>query len=570
MTLRSNEKWVLPQLLSEKTLKKYGNISPFIAQLLRDRGVTAQQMDFFLNPSLEDIPSHQNLYDSKKAAKQILKTIEIGGRIYIHGDFDVDGVCATAILWEFLYKELSQKVGKRVDVLPYIPKRVDEGYGLSKSSIESMISDGASLVITVDCGIRDADLIEKYPDTSFIVTDHHQPPSDIKKAKHTIVHQMYPGKEYPYEKICGSAVAFLLVQAIKEEAGIENKLTEDTPGLDLVGLATVTDMMPLTGINRIFVKYGLDQMRKGERLGLKKLVEISSMQAEDLDSYHLGFVIGPKINAAGRIGDAMDALRLIVSDNKDQVSELSSKLFNLNSLRQEKTEKIIKEALSEIDQIATDMLLFITGRGWEEGIIGLVAGKIFEKFKRPVVVVTENNGEMRGSARSLSSFNITYALEQHSDHLLKYGGHAQAAGFSVKEGELEKLKNKLIKYANKNITPDMLSNELEIDLNLTVSEVSKDLYSQIDLLKPFGYGNRTPLISINNVVIAGIYEMSGGKHAKLTVSDVEGSTLETVLFNCDEDIVDFEIGKEISVVGTLSLNQWNGSSKLQFLVKACK
>lgn len=570
MTLRSNEKWTFPKKLDENVLKKYEGVSTVLAQLLHDRGVAPENANSFLKPSLADIPSHPKLFDSKRAAKQILKSIEDGERIYIHGDFDVDGVCATAILWEFLYKELPKKIGKRVDVLPYIPSRVDEGYGLSNASVDAMISDGAKLIITVDCGIRDSQLIEEYPDASFIVTDHHQPPDDIESAKHTIVHQMFPKKQYPFEKICGSAIAFLLVQAIKEEAGMDHTIAADTPGLDLVGLATVTDMMPLSGVNRVFVKYGLEQMRSGSRLGLKSLCKVSAVNPEDLDSYHLGFVIGPKINAAGRIGDAMDAVRLLVSEDIEQTSALSAKLYNLNSLRQEKTENIISLALKEVDQMATDMLLFISGKGWEEGIIGLVAGKIFEKFKRPVIVVTENNGEMRGSARSTSSFNITEALEQHSEFLLKYGGHAQAAGFNVKEGELENLKKKLVKFANENITPDMLSNELEIDLQLDISEITTTLYEEIQLLKPFGYGNKAPLIAFNDVTIKDIFEMSGGQHAKITIEDSSRKSIEAVLFNCAEDIPEFLPGNRISLAGTIDMNEWNGKKKLQIYVKSWK
>jgi single-stranded-DNA-specific exonuclease len=569
MTLQSNERWVLPEKIDEKILKKYKGVSEVVANLLHSRGVTPEKTQEFLSPSLDQIPSYKKLYNSPKAAKQILSAVNEGKRIYIHGDFDVDGVCATAILWEFLYKELSKKLGKKADVLPYIPKRVDEGYGLSKSSVEAMSKDGAQLIITVDCGIRDRELIEQYKDLEFIITDHHQPPDDIKSAKYTIVHQMYPGKEFPEEKICGSAVAFLLVQALRDEAGMEHEIAPETPGLDLVGLATVTDMMPLVGMNRVSVKFGIEQMKKGERLGMKYLAQTASIDLETLDSYHFGFVIGPRINAAGRIGDAMDALRLLVSEDKAQISILAAKLHNLNALRQEKTGTIITEALLSVDQMATDMLVFLSGKDWDEGIIGLVAGRMFEKFRRPVVVVTEINGEMRGSARSPVYFNITNAIELHSEHLLKYGGHAQAAGFNVKEGELEKFREKLVKFANENITPDMLSNDLEVDISLSLEDIDKELFDEIEKLKPFGYGNRKPLISLENLTIEDVFEMSGGKHAKLKVSDMEES-MTAVLFNCDEDIKEFEVGRQISLVGSLDVNHWNGSSELQFQVKGWK
>jgi single-stranded-DNA-specific exonuclease len=570
MTLQSNERWVYPEKVNEKVLGKYKDVSSVVASLLHSRGIIPEDVDNFLNPSLEQIASYKKLHNSKKAAKEILKAVNEGKRIYIHGDFDVDGICATAMLWEFLYKELPKAIGRKVDVLPYIPKRVDEGYGLSKLSVDAMLKDGAQLIITVDCGIRDRELIEKYSKkANFIVTDHHQPPEDVKSAKYTIVHQMFPGKEYPEQKICGSAVAFLLIQAIRDEAGMDTTITADTPGLDLVGLATVTDMMPLLGINRVFVRYGIEQMKKGERPGMKAIIQTASVAAESLDSYHFGFVIGPRINAAGRIGDAMDALRLLVSDDKAQVSLLAAKLHNLNALRQEKTNTTITEALMTVDQLATDMLVFISGKDWEEGIIGLVAGRMFEKFRRPVVVVTEINGEMRGSARSPMYFNITDAIGMHAEHLVKYGGHAQAAGFNVKEGELEKFREKLVKFANENITPDMLSNDLEVDLQLSLADINQDLFDEIERLKPFGYGNRKPLIAIEDVQIGDVFEMSGGRHAKLKLTDMD-LTLTAVLFNCDEDIRELLVGRTISVIGSLDMNHWNGNSELQFQVKGWK
>lgn len=569
MTLQSNERWVLPKEIEKDTLSKFKGINPTVAKLLLSRGVSFNQAQDFLNPSLSQIPSYKELYNSRKAAKDILKAVNEGKRIYIHGDFDVDGICATAILWEFLYKELSKQIGKKVDVLPYIPSRVDEGYGLSDSSINAMQKDGAQLIITVDCGIRDRQLIEKYPQLQFIITDHHQPPEDIKSAKYTVVHQMFPGKEYPDEKICGSAVAFLLTQAIRNEVGISSDITIDTPGLDLLGLATVTDMMPLIGVNRVFVKYGIEQMKLGKRLGIKYLSQISSVDLKTLDSYHFGFVIGPRINAAGRIGNSMDALRLLVSEDKNQVTQLASSLHNLNALRQEKTNTIITQALMAVEQMADDMLIFVSGKDWEEGIIGLVAGKLFEKFKRPVVVATQINGEIRGSARSPMYFNITSAIEKYAQHLDKYGGHAQAAGFNVREGELEKFRQKLVKFANENITPDMLSNDLEIDLQLSISDINRELFDEIEKLKPFGYGNRKPLIAIEGVQIEEVFEMSGGRHAKLKISDM-GESLVAVLFNCDEDIKEFEIGRTISLAGNLDVNHWNGSSELQFQVKTWK
>ncbi len=574
MTLETIKNWKLQPGLEEKDLKKYLAQSPLLtpqsAILLSNRGVKPKDVLNFLEPKLEDIPSWKKLYNAKKAAKQILKAVKEDKVIYIHGDFDVDGISATAILWEFIYHDLASFLGKKINVMPYIPDRVDEGYGLSETSVNTMIDKGAQLIITVDCGVRDREIVEKYTKEKgieFIITDHHQPPEDIKDVKYTIVHQMFPENEYPEQTICGSAVAWLLVQGIKEIAGIETAITETTQGLDLVGLATVTDMMPLVGINRIFVKYGLVQMQSRNRLGLKAIVDLADVKGGELDSYHLGFVIGPRINAAGRIGSAMDALRLLVSKDKGQINELASKLHNLNVQRQETTKELIGLSNAQVRAQVNNMLLFVVGENWHEGVIGLVAGRLTEQSGKPSVVVTHNeNGTVKGSARSVVGFNITHALEAHSELLERYGGHAQAAGFSLKYENLEKFQEKLIKYANDNISLDLLDNDLYIDLLLELQNIDEALFNSLQLLKPFGYGNTKPVVEVNRVEVMEKFEMSNGKHLKLKL--IQGETvMSAVMFGCEEDIAKLNVGDILDIVGYLSLNEWEGHKEMQLQLK---
>jgi len=565
MTLESSKKW--------KIQGKLGDNDDVISLLLEKRGISRKEKKGYLDPSFDQIPSWKKLYGATEAAEKILEAIETGKKIFIHGDFDVDGVSATAILWEFLYYELSEKVGKKIDVMPYIPDRVDEGYGLSKSSLDSMIANGAALVVTVDCGVRDRLLIEEYikkNDIDIIITDHHQPPDDISEVKYTVVHQMFPGKEFPETKICGTAVIFLVIQALKAKVGIDDNLTVNTKGLDLVGLATVGDMMSLIGINRVFVKYGIEQMKMGKRKGLKSLIELAGINLPDLDSYHLGFVIGPRINAAGRIGNVMDSLKLLVSSDSKLISELSAKLHNLNILRQENTSNIFEVASNQIEEGMDDMLLVAYGDDWHEGVIGLVASKLLVRYGKPVVVMTKtSSGEIKGSARSLPFLNITKALELNSKYLERYGGHSQAAGFTLKEGALEEFKKRLVKYASDNISPDLLEDILEVDLKLDIESIDAELVEKLGLLKPFGYGNPKPVFCVEQMKVTDKYKMSNGKHMKLKLQK-NGINISAVMFNCDEDIEKIALGDELDLACYIEINEYNGYRDIQLQIKEWK
>ena len=306
------------------------------------RGFDDATVDQQLHQSIEQI-SQEGLFDVEAAAKEIIQTVKNNKKIIIYGDFDADGISATTILWEFLYREVSEFLDMPVNVVPYIPSRIDEGYGLSEKSIRKLIDLEGDLVVTVDCGIRDRSLIKKFGQkkqlnavkeqetnnaieettgVSFIITDHHEFPDGLAgDHDYTIVHQAYPEREFACTKICGATVAFLLSVEIRKQLGMPNaNITDDTPGLDLVALATVTDIMPLLDMNRPLVKAGLEQIKKARRLGLAELLKVAEVEPQAVSTYHLGYVIGPRINAAGRIGDALDAVRLLSTRSKRQQS----------------------------------------------------------------------------------------------------------------------------------------------------------------------------------------------------------------------------------------------------------
>ncbi len=553
MSLQSKSNWNIPEKIKNEDI---------VESLLQKRGINDEET--FLNPKLEDIPGYENLYDAKEAAQKIIKHVKEGKKIVIHGDYDADGICATSILWEFLYKEV------KADVIPYIPSRVEQGYGLTESSLDDVIALGGELLISVDCGVRDKELVERYINDGrldFVITDHHQPPEDFKPSKkYPLVHQMYPNHEYDQLEICGTTVVFLLIQAIRAEIGINMDLNEDIKGLDLVALATITDLMPLTGVNRTFVKYGLKQIQKGQRLGLRMLALRAGVDVKDVDTYHLGFVIGPRINAAGRIGSPLEAVKLLVSTDEEKCKTISNDLNNVNFSRQQMTMEILESAKGEL--VETDNIIFLIGEGWHEGIIGLVAGKLGEEYYKPVLIATNNEGVIKGSARSIKGFNITQTLEKFSPYLERFGGHELAAGFTAKTESIEAFKLEIIKYANENISQHDLKREIKVDLNLESESIGMELIEKIKQLEPYGYGNPKPLICLQKLIIVKKYTMGkDNSHMKLMVKGNGTELLTLVLFNCFEDIEKLNENDEIDVVGYPNLNIWNGNETVQFQVK---
>ena len=559
MSLKSKSNWILPKKKISNDIVKY---------ILKSRDIDEKT---FLKASLMDIPSFDKLFDSKRAAKEIVKCVKEGKKIVIHGDYDSDGICSVSLLWEFLFKEVSEKLDLKVDVLPYIPSRVDQGYGLTHSSINDVIQLGGQLLISVDCGVRDREIINEYrkeKGLDFVITDHHQPPEDLAKdLEYPLVHPMYPDQQYPNVNICGAFVTFLLIQSIRKELGMDFEITPDTPGLDLVAMASVTDLMPLLDINRVVVKYGIEQIRKGSRVGLKELIKVAGLQPQDIDSYHLGYILGPRINAAGRIGSPLDAVKLLVSDKQEVCEGIADILNETNMQRQYMTQNGLDQA-KEIIGDSNEKILFVVSDDWHEGIVGLIAGKLNEIYHRPVLVGTRKEGLIKGSARSITGFNITDALSKCNKYLERYGGHELAAGFTIKKDKEQEFSKCIHKIGEKSIDESMLIKDLHIDLLLSSESVNRELINQLDVLKPFGYGNSKPLLALKELVVAKKQIMGKlGNHMKLLCKGEGVDLITLVFFDCGPDTEEIKIDDVIDVVGGADINSWNGNEDIQFKVK---
>lgn len=519
--------------------------------------------DLPLLASVEQLTSFTKLANVEKAATQIAQAIKDGKKIYVHGDYDVDGVCATSILWKFLYREAN------ADALPFIPSRFETGYGLTPQSLDQLQSEGGQLIITVDCGIRDVDLIKEYQTKGleFIVTDHHQFAVDekgkITLPKCTVVHPRLPKQEYPTAEVCAAFVAWKLVQAVAAELGIGYDPLTD---IDLVALATSCDMMPLTLENRIVVKLGIERIRHNPNLGIAKLLEIAGIKQNEVQAYHLGFVLGPRLNAAGRLESATTALKLLCTQNSTQAAELARQLDDLNRKRQDLTLQYLEIAETELSTRMHEKIMLIHGKDWPEGILGLVAGKLSEKFNRPVLVGSQVGDKIVGSARSIEKLHITNVLNDLQKHLVRYGGHAQAAGFTVLADAIDQFQQDLIARGDLDLVESDLEPILYADLNLNAKAANVAEVLSLQQLEPHGMGNPKPNALIANINLNS-QRIFGKNSEHISFEVAEQPELELIWFGKANYFNELNLDKNVDVIVQLGISNWRNIQKVQGIIK---
>jgi single-stranded-DNA-specific exonuclease len=565
-------RWIEPQLIGEKEAVSLSKFSPVVRQLLYTRGVrSCEEAEVFFSLSEKGIVDPSELFDVDSAVERIEQAISLREKIFIHGDFDADGLCATAILWEYLYKE------RKADALPYIPSRVDEGYGMTGKSLDAIVGQGGSLVISVDCGVRDGALISTYLHGSspskhskktldFVVTDHHQLGESLPSGV-PLVHPLHPDGSYENAYLSGAGVAWKLVAALVKRQHEGSFKWGDVRGIDLAGFATICDLMPLSGENRIIASMGLQNMNEHPRPGIRAMMLESGISSHALSSYDVGYILGPRINAAGRIGDPLDALRLLTTGKTDVAGSLARALGVLNRKRQEQTEALFSEVREQIEREGKgEHLYFAYGNDWNEGIIGLVAGKLQELYHRPVVLVTKGKEGVKGSARSINGFNIVEAIGKFQELLVRHGGHAQAAGFTIDEKHVGKFGKLLQEHAKEFITQDMLNKELRADAFVDAGQLDWNLMDALRKMEPFGYGNRRPLFWVQDAVVVESNKMGDGSHLKLLVKGNTGEALECVFFGGAKENASVRKGAVVDLIGNLDINTWNGVDRLQFRV----
>lgn len=512
------KRWQVAPRVPSLLIARFPKLHPLLVQVLYNRGMTTpEEVGTFLAPEAL-IGNPFQLQGMNQAVDRLRRAIRGAEAIAVYGDFDVDGVTATALLVQTL-----EALGAHVQ--PYIPHRIDEGYGLNEEALAQLKGQGVRVVVTVDCGVRS--LTEVAYGTriglDMIVTDHHAPGDELPNA-FVVVNPKQKGCRYPSKELSGAGVAFKLAQALlRADAQIPLRasvghLTEEAL-FDLVALGTVADLVPLKGENRALVKLGLAQLRKSERPGIQAMIRQAALRPEVLDTGTIGYVLGPRLNAAGRLEHALMAFHLLTTEYPDEAEDLAQKLETTNRERQRLTNEMTTRAREAIlPQVENERLLFVGDADFPEGIIGLVASRLSEEFYRPAIAVHCGPDESRGSARSVPEFNVVSALDECKDLLVRHGGHSMAAGFTVRNENLAELESRLREIANRALAQNELVATLDVDAEAALSEMTWDLQRGFAQLAPFGYGNREPVFVSRGVLVRDS-RLVGSDHLKLLLSD---------------------------------------------------
>jgi single-stranded-DNA-specific exonuclease len=532
------------------------NLPAALAGLLVQRGYnTEDAARRFLRPSLTELSDPWRLAGMAEAVEAIVSTIKSGGRILVHGDYDVDGQCASTLLTRAL-----RVAG--ADVLPFLPHRLRDGYDFGPAGLEAARAAGASLVITCDCGITayDTVLAARSAGIDVVVTDHHLPGEQLPPAL-SVIDPQREDDTSGANHLCGTGIAFKLVQALVPALGLPANLPFHL--LDLVALATVADVVPLQGENRILVKHGLKVLHDSRWAGIRALLDATGLSGKEIKAYHLGFILGPRLNAAGRVGDATDGLKLLLCDDPTEAAALAQKLEALNTERQALDQRILDEALEQVERTThpeRDAGFVLSGEGWHPGVVGIVASRVVERYGRPTFLIAFDGEIGKGSGRSTSRFNLHSALLSCGDLLERYGGHHMAAGLTIRRGQLDAFRERFGDVARQSLGPDDLGPEQRVDLEVPLREVTRDLERLCRYLEPCGQGNPGPVFGIRGVRFTS-RSVVGNGHLKGALDDGT-ARLWTIGFQWANRVP--WLGDEpVDAAFRIECDDWNGMSSLQ-------
>ena len=555
-----------------KFIKENFFLDEIVAKLLSIRKIKKEEINFFLNPSIKNsLPNPYSLNDMQKAIDRTISCIVSNEKVGIFGDYDVDGATSTAILGNY-FRALN---------LPYeiyIPDRQKEGFGPNEKGFDYLIENGSKLIFTVDCGTLSYLPIEhaNTKKIDVIVIDHHQSEINLPKA-HSIVNPNRFDDRSDLNYLCAAGVCFMFLVALNKRLRENNWFINKSINepdllnfLDLVSLGTICDVVPLVDLNRAFVNQGLKVVNQKKNLGLKTLIEISEIE-NNLTTYHLGYVLGPRINAGGRVGKSTHGAKLLLNNDSKDAFKISSELNNYNKERQLLEKELLKDIIDKDYGLTDEPVIVLYGENWHEGIIGIIAARIKEKYNKPTFIISTKSGLGKGSARSIYGFDIGTAViaAVQNKILIRGGGHKMAAGFTLDTDKIIEFKNFLIrKFKSININLESKKN-IFYDTEISPSAINIDFYEKINVLSPFGSGNPEPKFIIKNVRPVNS-KIVGEKHIKSIFEGSDSSTFKTITFNC----VDNELGsyllkkniKNFNILGKLSLNEWRGQKNVEFII----
>lgn len=574
-----NKIWKLKPKIPADLVSIFQDHNPLLTQLLYNRNLTeAGQISEFLEPQYERLHSPFLFKDMEKAVQRIWQAINNNEKITIFGDYDADAVTANAVLRQ-TFRYLNYE-----NIESYIPDRFSEGYGVNLEAVSKIIEQGTRVIITVDCGTNSVEVAAfcKNNGVDFIITDHHEIIGDLPEA-YALINPKNPNDNYPYTEITGVGVAFKLACGIlkrakgqelsAKESHLSSKRLAFSAGvmhgwekwlLDLVAIGTVADCHELLGENRVLVKFGLMVLTKTKWIGLKALIASSRVDFKKQlpDVYTLGFIIAPRLNAAGRLEHANTALELLLETDFLKAKAKAEILENINLRRQETTALILSEAREKALMIKDRKVIALMNTNWHKGVVGLVAGKLAEEFYKPVFVLSEEESEATGSARTVGEFNVVEALQYSSTHLIRFGGHKQAAGLSLKPHNFELFYSSVLKYADEHLPEESLSRVLEFEAELEPEHLQLTTYSLITSLEPFGVGNPKPKFLIRNVQIASEKVVgASGQHLQMQIK-IGDKVIPAIAFNFKK----INSSSPIDIACELMEDAWNGRKQLKLRI----
>lgn len=534
-------------------------VSPIVAKLLINRGLgDPHKARQFLAADMESLLSPWDLKGMREAVACVTKIMEEGGSIVVYGDYDVDGITATSVVYRFL-----KRCGASVSY--YIPERQSEGYGLNLEALEGLIAKGADLVITVDCGISSYDIVEAVRDRlALVITDHHEAPALIPRAVAVVDHKQ-PNCPYPDKNLAGVGVAYKLCQAIWQERTGEVYQAD----LDIVALGTVADVVPLVGENRILVKAGLSKMQLQPNRGIKALIDVAGLKDRKITAGHIGYTLAPRLNAAGRVAHATRAVELLTTPSQEEAYEIAEELQETNLERQALERDIHEMARQDVLKQGpdADYVVVVGGQDWHPGVIGIVASRLVEEFYKPTLVISIKDGIGKGSCRSIDNCNIYEALQSAEDLLIQFGGHQAAAGFSIKEDKIPALRERLAQYCKEHLAETDYLPIVDIDSQVAIDDIDVPLIEEIETLEPYGMANPTPVLALEEATISDLFLMGQQKkHAKVLL-EREDSTIDAIAWNRPDLHASFFPGDRVKVAFTVQKNEWNGHVSPQLMIQ---
>ena len=565
------KKWVFnnQKFSFANQLKEDLGIPLIYAQLLEQRGITSfDEAKQFLRPSSKDFHSPYLMLGMRKAVNRIVFAKEKGQRLMVYGDYDVDGTCSIALMFQFI-----QQLG--IDVVHYQPDRYKEGYGISMAGVQSAKNGNIDLVIALDCGIKAIEQSRelKKAGIDLIICDHHLPGNNLP----TCVALLNPKQQdclYPFKDLCGCGIGFKLIQAIGEE--LELNQENIFSFLDLTAIATAADLVPMVGENRVIVKLGLELMNSSPRQGVKALLETSNKKGE-LESSDLVFLLAPRINAAGRLAHASIAVKLLASKAKNDALNFAKEIEQINSLRKKKDKTITHQALLLLENDKDKVTSVVCSDDWDKGVVGIVASRLIETYYRPTVVLCNDGEFITGSVRSVKGFDVHEILVEIEDIFVRFGGHKYAAGVTLLPMKLEEFKIRFEEAVKRKITKEILTQKIYIDAKLSSQDLVRDkknnpfprLYRLVDQLAPFGPGNMKPVFMLDNMLDAGNSRVVGETHLKLKVKEDGGNiTFDGIGFGLGHLASKVkEQSNSFAIAFSMEKNQYNGHTSFQLRVR---